>query len=127
MLQVSRKGERMEEGINAKIEVVSRGKLTVLSVSGELDFGNCKTLREEFLKLEANGQKIVFDLQETSYMDSEGLKEIINCSRDVVRSGGEMVLVCGDAPMRVISLAKLDGFFQICPDMEAATHRLSAY
>lgn len=127
MLQFSRKGERMEEGIDAKIEVFSQGKLTVLSVFGELDFSNCKSLREEFIKLKASGQKIVFDLQKTSYMDSEGLKEIINCRRDIARSGGEMVLVCGDAPMRVILLAKLDEFFQICPNLEEATHRLSAH
>lgn len=115
----------MRENTAAEIIISSQGNVAVLSATGELDFAICESLRETFQKLEKDNKHIVLDLRETSYLDSEGIKVIVECSKDVMKKEGKVAMVCGKAPQRVMSLSGMDTLFPICPDLETAIRQVT--
>ena len=78
--------------IQAKTEVLERDFVKVLSMKGEIDLSNCDEIVGVFtLNCEPN-QKWVFDLTETSYIDSEGIKAILICVAEIKRNQSEVIL-----------------------------------
>lgn len=110
----------MREITTVKIEISSQGNVAVLSATGELDFNTCETLREAFQSLGEDSLRVVFDLREISFLDSEAIKVIVKCSRDVMEKEGKVAMVCGNVPRRVISLTGVGQLFPVCPDLETA-------
>ena len=74
----------------AEIEISQEEGVIIVSVSGEFDFGVCEQL---IVQLSASGVKdprgIVYDLDRASFLDSEGIKAMLQCARKVLEKWGE--------------------------------------
>ena len=110
----------MERSTKAEIVTNFHGDVVVLSFSGELDLCTCKKFREAFLSLDKGYRKVIFDFRETSYLDSEGLKVILQCRDEIMNQNGSVSMICGDRIKRTIFITKVDKLIPVCPSLEDA-------
>ena len=98
----------------AKVEVAAgsgegEGAL-VLSISGELDPVTADSVRDEVLELarEHRPVELVLDLSAVSFMDSAGVRAVVELHHEQLRCDGRLSLVnIADAPRRVLQLSGL--------------------
>ena len=86
---------------------VDRSGLLTLSIAGELDIASVDEVKEAINKLfTGNPQRVVFDLQRLTFMDSSGIALMLQMSRRV-----EAVEVLHATPIvrRVIEATGLSG------------------
>lgn len=85
------------------------------------------TLREICTERLSRGTKqFVVDLSAVNVMDSCGLSVLIGMRKIVAGSGGRMVLVAtSPILLRLFSITRLDGVFEIVADASAASAALS--
>src|SRR3954447_16734774 len=101
--------------------VVSAGTW-VLTVRGDLDVAGAKTLAAELeLVLGAGASRLVFDLTESSYLDSTGIAVLARAAAELSRREGAGALV-GPHPhaVRVLSTTGLDRRFTLVPSVDDA-------
>jgi anti-anti-sigma factor len=82
----------------------------VLELSGELDVSNANAAHKRMLGLDLRpGSQLVLDLRELTFMDSTGIRLILQASEHARMHGAGLVVVRPPAAvMRVISLVGLD-------------------
>lgn len=67
------------------------------------------------------GLRVVLDFSKVELMSSEMLGFLVTLYRDLVETGGKLVLVGVQDPLqKVFAVTKLDRLFRIAPDAEAA-------
>lgn len=85
------------------------GDLTVLAVHGELDLASVGGVRERIDALRAEGRPVLLDLDGLSFMDSTGIRLILQAVEDGRGSGWRFTVTRGsDAVRRVLRAARLD-------------------
>jgi anti-anti-sigma factor len=68
-----------------------------LTLDGELDLASSTQVEEQLGAVEVDGPKrIVIDLSGLAFIDSTGLRTLIEADQRVREAGGELVLVPGD-------------------------------
>ena len=82
----------------------------VLALAGELDAARATDFQKRMLRLELRrGGQLVLDLRELTFMDSTGIRLILQASQHAQRHGAELVVVRPpDNVMRVLELVGLD-------------------
>ena len=82
----------------------------VLPVSGDLDVRGATAAHKRLLGLTLRpGDQLVLDLSELEFMDSTGIRLILQAREHALRHGAGFLLVRGsDAVMRVLELVGLD-------------------
>jgi len=73
----------------------------IVSVKGELDAYSAPSLDEEVSALLGDGvSELVFDLSETKFLDSSGLRAILTAQRRLVDQNGTLELRTPSEPVR---------------------------
>jgi anti-anti-sigma factor len=93
-----------------RIEVRPHRETIVVAAEGELDLGSADQLRTQLLELLGAGfQRVVLDLRGVSFVDSTGLRTILDAEAASRGTGVEFSLVPGPAPVqRVFTLTGTD-------------------
>ena len=101
-------------------------------VSGELDLATVPQLSAAVAEHHDAGL-LVLDLTAVTFIDSTGVRVLIQADRSCARSGSRLVVLAGDGPVRrLLDLCKLDGrlalvtehpFHAAQPDAGAMTTR----
>lgn len=98
---------------------------TVIYISGRLDQALNASLEAEIASVLGSGSvDLIFDLTETSYINSGGLRTLVSAWRQARNNGGS-VAVCG-LNERLDEIFKMVGFdkvFDVFPDCRAARAR----
>lgn len=103
--------ESLESPFSVRVE--SRGTVSGVAVSGELDLAGVDALQGALDRaVEEASEILVVDLSETTFIDSTGLQALIRCERRASAAGLGLVLI-GARPQvrRVFELAGLDTRF----------------
>jgi anti-sigma B factor antagonist len=80
--------------------VVEEGTAS-LSLEGELDLASARRMEEHLAELEdARPARLVVDLQRLAFIDSTGLRLLIQADARARERGGELVLRPGDASVQ---------------------------
>lgn len=94
------------------LETTRIGAHDVIVVSGEIDLASAPRV-EEALK-GFSGQPVVLDLRRVEFMDSAGLKVLLNERARLEESGGDLKLVVGEgAVVRLLELTGVSQAFSI--------------
>jgi len=108
-----------------ELTLSSRDGVTVASTKGPID----ETAREPFRDLlhplvGQKGSRLVVDLSDSPRINSAGLGNLVALTADANTNDSRVVLCHPQTYVTmVISLTKLDRFFQIVPDLDAAMAR----
>jgi anti-sigma B factor antagonist len=99
-----------------------KDRSNVLPLEGEIDLHVSPTIAGALAKmLEKKPKKVVVDLSRVSYIDSSGLAVLIEATQNVQEYGGKLALTGLQETVRTIfEIARLDQFFHIFPDVDAA-------
>jgi len=89
----------------------------VLSVTGEIDLATAPTLERELLRAERSHDLVVIDLSETSFLDSTGLRAIVEANVRLRERDGRLLIVQGPAAVsRLFELTGLSNHLNIVRD-----------
>jgi anti-anti-sigma factor len=104
-----------------EIEVEHDGGATVVRVAGELDLSETTSFEGKMLEVEQGQPPIlVIDLRELRFMDSSGLRMILEADARARREARRLVVVQGPEPVhRVFLIALLDKRLEFVEDLEA--------
>ena len=105
--------------------VTTRGKLQILSLSGEIDLQTSPVVRQQILQLVKNKLPVVIDLAAVKYMDSSGVATLVEGLQNSKKLGLAFILAApAGSVLGVIKLARLDKVFRIvasvaeCDDLD---------
>lgn len=99
-------------------------KGVILSVKEtRIDMSISRKFREQVTKfLEQKPAIVVFDMQDTEYLDSSALGALVTILRDVKNYGGEIRLANLNQTLKTLfKLSKLESMFKIFETVEDAT------
>jgi anti-sigma B factor antagonist len=99
-----------------------REGVLVLAVSGDVDVATAPSLRDRLLAgVAGGGPKIVVDLLGVSFLDSTGLGVLIGALKRCRESGGDLILVIGEARiLKVFEITGLTDVFTITQSVDEA-------
>jgi anti-anti-sigma factor len=84
-------------------------ELATIIVSGELDLATVPQLSAAVAEHDDAGL-LVLDLTAVTFIDSTGVRVLIQADRSCARSGSRLAVLAGQGPVRrVLDLCKLDG------------------
>ena len=104
-----------------ELKLKKTSEIYVLELFGELDLYNSYKVKELFSKMVERGiSSIVFDLDQTDYIDSTGIGVFIYCF-DVARRKNVNMCLCNvkGTVAKVINLTKLNNYFNITKDVNS--------
>lgn len=98
-----------------EVSVTMDGDRAVIHVKGELDYGTAPALRDAIRQsLDADAQSLTFGFREVTFIDSEGLKLLMEAHRELhFRDSSITVEDCSRACSRIFALAGIAGYFGI--------------
>ena len=112
----------------SKLDVTTQfvGDTPIIMAKGEADLITSRKLKETADSLIATGHcKIVFDLRDTTYIDSSGFRALLEARNKVVQKGGHIALVSLTAPVeRVFNLLHLGELIFTADTVEQALEKL---
>jgi anti-sigma B factor antagonist len=100
------------------LTIEQRGDRALVALSGELDISTGMRLETDLERVERDTPEvIVLDLRGLDFMDSTGLRIIINADARARESGRRLVLIRGnDMVQRLLSVTRLDERLEIVQD-----------
>lgn len=94
------------------LELVQNPTHWVLSLDGDLDYGECAAFRTNIDRiLKASPPAAIVDLSGLQYLDSSGLGLLLALSKEYGAQGGRLVLVTNETVDNILSLTRLNGIF----------------
>jgi anti-anti-sigma factor len=108
-------------------ELPAPGQTLLLRLVGELDLAASEGFRERIESgLAAGARSVVIDMEETQFIDSSMLKELLRGHAAATHAGGRMVLT-GAAPavQRLFELTRVSEILVLAPSRDAALERVS--
>jgi anti-sigma B factor antagonist len=92
-----------------EVTVQRDDELATIMVSGELDLATVPQLSAAVAEHHHAGL-LVLDLTAVTFIDSTGVRVLIQADRSCARSGSRLAVLAGDGPVRrLLGLCKLDG------------------
>lgn len=100
---------------NFQIDRTDEGDQMVLALTGELDLATAPQLRDELVTAVDEGtQSLVLDLSGLGFLDSTGLRVLIETHQKLEEAGGKLVLRgVADTTARVLEIAGLNEMFHL--------------
>jgi anti-sigma B factor antagonist len=103
-------------------DVQTIGDWTVLSVAGEVDAYSAAALQEAITAQIVNGVALVLDLSAVGFIDSTGLRVLVETLRAVREAEGRLKLVSeNDQTLKLLRITALDSVFEVQPNVTVAT------
>ncbi|MFP4378503.1 MAG: STAS domain-containing protein [Spirochaetales bacterium] len=111
-----------------EIHVENHDPVVVAKIEGEIDLFHSKMLKEQFNKFVAdNEDKICFDFQDVSYIDSSGIGALLYMfSESKKRNVGLCYARVHGSMLKVIELTKLTRYLPLVDDVESGIAKLQA-
>jgi anti-sigma B factor antagonist len=103
------------------LTIQERGDAIHVALRGELDISTAPRLEDELRRIEAGGPAtLVLDLSKLDFMDSTGLRLVLNADARARAAGRRFVLVRGNEMVqRVMRVTRLDERLEIVEDPAA--------
>lgn len=114
----------MTEG---RVQIGSRGRVTIAALTGELDISNVAEIGDEIHASVGNDQLgLCIDLSEARYIDSAGVRMIFDLvGRLETARQGVAIVVPEDAPVRrLIEVTNLAGSVTVCAAIDECVQHL---
>src|SRR5262245_31690600 len=107
---------------------MSESTIHVLQPQGRLDALGARGLWADLEPLtRPSGVRVLFDLAETRYISSDGLRLLMGASKAVKNNGGHLVLCCLSPRItEIVTMAGLDHVLEIHATRKAAQRALEA-
>ena len=103
------------------MNVSSEGSTETVAVVGDVDLATVDVLRAQLTSALQRGQKVVLDLREVSFMDTQGLAAVIEAERSASESGIDFVVVRAPATVhRLFEMIGLTDRLTVVDDPAAA-------
>jgi anti-sigma B factor antagonist len=83
-----------------RLEESRNGDRTVLAVHGELDLATVDGVRARLDALQAERRPVVLDLDGLAFMDSTGIRLVLQAVQDAERSGWDFLVTRGSPAVR---------------------------
>ncbi|MDD1685845.1 STAS domain-containing protein [Methanoregula sp.] len=110
------------------LETTTISDTCVVTVPERFDTNTAPDVESELRQILKNtGQnKVIFDFSRTGYIASAGLKVLLQVTRDMMKSGGRVVLVeVGPPVYKVFDMAGFTSIFTICKSREDALQKMT--
>jgi len=92
-----------------------------LTLSGELDYGECSVFRMNIDRiLISNVSTAIVDLSGVTYLDSSALGLLLSLSRECGKTGSTLVLITSEQVDKMLLLSGLTQVFATAADIEQA-------
>ena len=108
--------------------VVKRQPLTgavCLSLSGEVDLANASDLRAHLDAVAENDNNLIVDMSELRYIDSSGIKTLVDAHRRLGQAKRKMALAAVTPTVqKILSIVGVDRVVPIFPSIDAAFKNL---
>jgi len=93
----------------------------VLSLGGDLDYGECATFRMSIDRiLKSAPSATIINLSGLEYLDSSGLGLLLSLSKEYGAQGGKLVVVTNETVDNILSLTRLNGIFSTATTLTEA-------
>ncbi|HKX76775.1 MAG TPA: STAS domain-containing protein [Acidimicrobiia bacterium] len=106
------------------IEVSRQADWTVVKVDGEIDLATVEQLESAVDQaLRSGATQLVIDLTGVTFLDSTGLRALLQTHGRMSDLGGSLALVLNGGPVeRLLDIAGVAGTFAVYPSLEAVTN-----
>lgn len=103
------------------------GRAVVFDIEGEIDLFNTSEIKQSLQQaIAANQFRIIVNMERVAYIDSTGIGVFLSVLKTLRDSGGDLKLAAlSPAVEKVFQLTRLNGFFQVHPDIETAERAFS--
>lgn len=92
----------------------------VISLQGELDLSSASIVEDELLRAEVTQNLILLDLRELLFMDSTGLRTVIEAHYRLAARGGSLVILQGPSQVRrLFELAGVDRHLELIDHLDS--------
>jgi anti-anti-sigma factor len=118
--------ERVDAALSVRFEGGEEGPLRAV-LAGEIDFASSSSMQARITSaLERHGVRtLILDLSEVDFMDSSGLRAIVQIQRELSESDGGMVLFDPTAQVRrILALTGLDQHLRVADTADQAERLL---
>ena len=104
------------------INTRSKGEITLLDITGEIDLYNAPEIKDIINKLiEEQKFNVIINLEKVSYIDSSGIGALISSLSNLKKyQGGLKIINVYASVKKVFELTKLTSFFEIHDSEDAA-------
>lgn len=111
-----------------KISINSKNDISIIELSGELDFHSSPELREKLNSLtDKKTSKILINLKKVEYMDSSGIATFVETFQKTKKYNGKLMLSELTPTVRgVFEIAKLESIFDITSSEEEGITKLNS-
>ena len=90
------------------VSAETRGQVAIIRVTGHLLIGETSPFSARLEDQIARGmRRFIIDLQECTYMDSGGIGELVRAHNDIMRAGGQDVLILNPAIRELLEMLKI--------------------
>jgi anti-sigma B factor antagonist len=114
----------MHDDIEFNVTRRREGGMVVVVPEGEIDLVTAKDVRSQMRAAREEGQSLVLDLRSVTFMDSSGLRLVVEAQRDAEAHGSEWTLVRGPQHVdRLLTLVGLASRMTIVDDPAEAQER----
>lgn len=110
------------------LRVVESGKLVLARIDGPLDYAHAEEVRERLEPFCRTARRVVIDLRRAEYLDSTGVRTLLQLQEAVEAQEAELrlVLSSGSRVYRTLALLHLEGRFAIYDSVSDAWIRRAA-
>jgi anti-anti-sigma factor len=111
-----------------EITVTQQGKVTVIAMVGAVDTLDVDQIRTALDTQVRDGKtRLVADVGQVEYINSAGLRAMVQTLKDTTRRGGDFRLAkVGPRIQRALDITGLTSLFKVYPDVEAAVASFAA-
>ncbi len=110
------------------LEMTAVRDISIIMIPQRFDAGSAPGIESDLKAFLAGAlvKKMIFDFSRTDYIASAGLKVILMVTRDLMKSGGRIILI-GLKPSvyGIFEMAGFTSIFSISPSREDAIQKLS--
>lgn len=119
------KKSNMSNSLGASYEVI--GQCLIIRLNKELDHHNAVTLREKSDRLieKGNIKNIIFDFEESAFMDSSGIGVIMGRYKKVIFTGGKVAVT--NVGSGVDRIFRLSGLYKIIGKYESIKDAIKGF
>jgi anti-sigma B factor antagonist len=113
--------DELDESPPLRCEVETKPDVTVLTVSGEIDMDTAADLTEAMTRALTHSKHLVVDLADVSFIDSTGLRSLVDIHIEASRTDREVKLAVGNGQARrPIEISGLNQVLSVYESVESA-------